>query len=58
MEIAWHPLDDSGFREWLRDEYDENYLSMAYGIYDSGWMELYEQYEDDVKYREEQNADV
>ena len=36
-----HPLDQRGFREWYKEQ-DEEW--MAYGIYDSRWAELFDQY--------------
>ena len=42
-----HPLDNSDFRVWLRDVVGDE-PEMAYGIYDSGWADLYDQYLDDI----------
>ena len=42
-----HPIDDPKFREWMQEN-DMEPNDMAYGIYDSKWTELYEQYKEDV----------
>jgi hypothetical protein len=44
-----HPLDSVKFREWYKEQ-DEEW--MAYGIYDSRWAELFDQF------LEEQGADL
>jgi hypothetical protein len=46
-----HPLDSPKFREWLKEQ-DEKYI--AYGIYDSKWAELFDQFLEDT--REANNA--
>ena len=40
-----HPLDSKAFREWYKEQ-DEEY--MAYGIYDSRWAELFQQFLDET----------
>lgn len=39
-----HPLDNPAFREWYKEQ-DEEW--MAYGIYDSRWAELFDQFLDE-----------
>ena len=41
-----HPLDSPKFREWYKEQ-DEEY--MEYGIYDSRWAELFDQFLEDEK---------
>jgi hypothetical protein len=43
--MSWHPLDDPQFREWYKEQ-DEEW--MAYGIYDSRWEALYDQFLEDT----------
>lgn len=44
-----HPLDSPGFREWYKEQ-DEEY--MEYGIYDSRWAELFDQYLEETQTHE------
>ena len=44
--MNWHPLDNPDFRAWLKEQDTEP--DFAYGIYDSQWGELYQQYLDDI----------
>ena len=40
-----HPLNNKKFREWYKER-DEEY--MAYGIYDSQWAELFDEFLDET----------
>ena len=42
---TWHPLDDAEFAEWVRDQ---DCSDFSYGIYDSKWLELYDNYKEEV----------
>jgi len=44
----WLPVDDPNFMEWVRDEYGEP--QFAYGVYDSQWIALYDDYLEYMEY--------
>jgi len=41
----WHPLDNAEFAEWARDQDTSDFF---YGINDSKWLDLYDNYKDEV----------